>query len=119
MKKPVVIIGSIVFALLVAGAAFWGGMNVGKAQAQDNQNNFFASRGFNPNDANGGGGGFTGGQGGGTFGGAGGAGGAGAALRQRGAFGTISKIDGNTITLTDNQGTTTNVTLSASTQISK
>src|SRR6476659_4191560 len=108
MKKPVVIIGGIVFALLIAGAAFWGGMNVGKAQAQDTQNNFFASRGFNPNDANGGGGGgFTGGQGGGA--GGQGTGAAGAALRQRGAFGTISKIDGNTITLTDTQGGTTTV----------
>src|SRR5262245_19383883 len=79
MKKSVIIISSLVFALLVAGAAFWGGMNVGKAQAQDAQNSFFASRGFDPNNLPAGGTGANGaGGGGGFFGGAGGQGGTGA-----------------------------------------
>lgn len=108
MRGPVSIIGAVVVALILAGGAFWGGMNVGKAQAQNEQNSFFANRGFDPNNlpngANGAGG-FAG------NGGAGAAGGAAGRAAQRGAAGTIEKVDGNTLTVTTNQGDTVTVNL--------
>jgi hypothetical protein len=116
-----IFVGSLVFVLAIGGAAFWGGMNVGKAQAQDAQNSFFASRGFDPNNLPAGGvQPATGGGGAGGFAGGGqGAGANGAVRAQRGAFGTISKVDGNTLIVTDNQGGEVTVTLSASTAITK
>src|SRR5437868_2384399 len=112
MKRPVVIAIAVLVVLVLAGGAFWGGMNVGKAQAQNDQNAFFASRGFDPNAA-GGGGNVTGA--GDTAGGAGGQGGQGGARGGfRGTFGTVSKVDGNTITVTDAQGQTVTVTVSDS-----
>lgn len=116
MRRPAVIIIGIVIALALAGAAFWGGMSVGKAQAQNEQNNFFASRGFDPNNLPAGGFGGAGGLAGGTGGqGQGGARGAGA----RGAAGTIQKVEGNTVTIQDNQGNTVTVTITDSTPIVK
>src|SRR3954469_2648538 len=105
MRGPVSIIGAVVVALILAGGAFWGGMNMGKAQAQNEQNAFFASRGFDPNNlptgaGGAGGGGFFGGG----AGGAGGANGAAGRAAARGATGTIEKVDGNTLTLSTNQG---------------
>jgi Cu/Ag efflux protein CusF len=75
-------------------------MHMGQAQAQEQQNQFFAQRGFNPNAAGGAAGGAAGQFGGtGAAGAAGRTGAAGAAGRNA-TFGTIKKIDGNTITLT-------------------
>jgi hypothetical protein len=106
--------------MALVGGAFWGGMNMGKAQAQDQQNSFFASRGFDPNNLPGGANGGTGGTGGtggaGGFFGAGGQG-AGGVRGQRGATGTIEKIDGNTITLTTAQGDTVTINITDSTPI--
>lgn len=122
MKRSLVIVGSILVVVILAGAAFLGGMNVGKAQAQSEQNAFFASRGVDPNATGGTGGtGAQGGGAGGFFGGGtGGAGGAaGRALANRGATGTIEKIDGNTITLTTNQGATVTVSITDNTPILK
>ncbi len=127
MNRLMSIIGGIVVILILAGAAFWEGMNVGKAQAQSDQNAFFASRGINAPAADGaGGGGFgagdprdAGGLGaggaGGAFGGRGGAGG----LAQRGAAGTIDKIEGNTITVTSAQSQTVTVNITDNTPIIK
>ncbi|MGN6758490.1 MAG: hypothetical protein ACTHMJ_19105 [Thermomicrobiales bacterium] len=102
MRNPfVMLVVGLVIGLIIAAGAFIGGMNMGQAQAQEQQNQFFAQRGFNPNGAGGtgaagqfGGAGRTGGTGG--TGAAGAAGGAG----RNATFGTIKKIDGNTITLT-------------------
>src|SRR5437868_13772923 len=110
MKRPVVIAIAVLVVLVLAGGAFWGGMNVGKAQAQNDQNAFFASRGVDPNNA--GGGTFAGGganAGGGNF--AGGQGGQGGARGFRGTFGTITKVDVNTITVTDNHAQTVTLTI--------
>ncbi|HET7081549.1 MAG TPA: hypothetical protein VFM49_29325 [Chloroflexia bacterium] len=102
MRNPfVMLVVGLVIGLIIAAGAFIGGMNMGQAQAQEQQNQFFAQRGFNPNAAGGTGGTGAGGQfgGAGAAGRAGGAGAAGAAGRNA-TFGTIKKIDGNTITLT-------------------
>ena len=124
MKRSLIIVGVILAAFALAGGAFWGGMNVGQAQANSaaqNTRNFFASRGVDPNNATsaggaGGGGGFFGGGGG----GAGGQGGAGGARGgQRGALGTVTKVEGNTITMTDQQGRTVTVNLANNTPIVK
>ncbi|HEX6606886.1 MAG TPA: hypothetical protein VF276_08230 [Chloroflexia bacterium] len=100
MRNPfVMLVVGLVIGLIIAAGAFIGGMNMGQAQAQEQQNQFFAQRGFNPNAAGGTGAGGAGGQ----FGGAGGTGGAGrtgGAAGRNATFGTIKKIDGNTITLT-------------------
>src|SRR4051794_25620605 len=114
MRRTTVIISGLVFALALAGAAFWGGLSMGKAQAQNDQNAFFAGRGFDPNNLPAGG--FQG-QGGTGAGGQGGAGARG--LGTRGAAGTIEKIEGDKITMTDNQGNTVTVTLGDSTTIIK
>jgi len=100
------------FALAIAGGAFYGGMNVGKAQAQDQQNSFFASRGFDPNNLPQGGAGGAGGFNR-------GAGGQGAGFANRGVNGTITKVDGNTVTVTDNQGNTVIVNVTGTTPIIK
>jgi hypothetical protein len=97
-------------------------MNVGKAQAQDQTNGFFASRGFDPNNLPAGGtAGGTGTGGAGNFfgrGGQNGQGGAGA-FANRGATGTITKVDGNTVTITDAQGQAVTVNIAASAPIVK
>jgi Domain of unknown function (DUF5666) len=114
VKLPAFIIGAILFVGLAAGGSFVWGMNTGKAQAQSEQNAFFASRGFDPNNLPGGQGG-TGGFGGQVPGGAGANGLRGA----RGTGGTIDKIEGNTITITDFQGQTVTVNIADSTTIVK
>jgi len=118
MKRVLIVLGSIVFALVLAGGGFFAGMNVGKAQAQDAQANFFRQRGFDPNAAGTGGG--AGGQGffGGGAGGQGAPGGQGAAGR-RGVTGTVQKVEGNTLTVTSAQGETVTVQITDSTPIEK
>jgi hypothetical protein len=113
VNKITVTIVSVVAVLLLAGGAFWGGMSVGKAQAESDQNAFFASRGFDPGQFGQNGTGGNGGQGG--FGNRNGAGGIGG----RGANGTIQKIDGITITLQDNQGQTVTLTIGSDTNVVK
>src|SRR5205823_6344537 len=128
MKRSLTIVGIILAAFALAGGAFWGGMNVGQAQANSsaqNTRNFFANRGVDPNTAGGAGGGagtqggagsFLGGAGGtGTGGGQGGTGGARGG--QRGAVGTVTKVEGNTITMTDQQGKTVTDNLAHDTPI--
>ncbi len=126
MNRVMSIIGGIVVILILSGAAFWEGMNVGKAQAQDDQNAFFASRGINAPAADGAGGaggagGFGAGGAGGAGGAAGGFGGRGGAggLAQRGAAGTIDKIEGNVITVTTAQSQTLTINITDNTPIIK
>ena len=117
MKRVLIVLGSVVFALVLAGGGFFAGMNMGKAQAQDAQTAFFRQRGFDPNAA--GQGGAAGGQG--FFGGAGaGQGGAGGAQgARRGVAGTIQKVEGNTLTVTSTQNETVTVQITDSTPIQK
>ncbi len=108
MKRTATILIGVAIALVLVGAAFWEGMNVGKAQAQSEQNAFFASRGFDPNNLPAGGFGGQGRFGTGTRGAA-----------TRGATGTIQSIEGNTITLQDPQGNTVTVTITDNTPVIK
>lgn len=114
MNRVTSIIIGVVLAVVLVGGSFWEGMNVGKAQASDAQSSFLADRGF---------GSGTGGTGTGGTGatGAGGNVGAGSGGRrgQNGATGTISKIDGNSITLTTQQGDTVTVNITADTPVLK
>lgn len=83
----------VIAVLLVGAAAFYGGQQMGVAAGQESRSaaaaGFFAQRG-------GGGQGGQGGQGGG-----------------RGMSGTIASIEGNTVTLTLNDGSTMKVNLAA------
>src|SRR6476620_5063823 len=92
MRNPVLtfVIG-LLLGLAVAGGTYFLGIHSGQAQAQDQASQFFQQRGVNP--AGGGGAGAQGGGQGGFFGAGGRGGGA------NGATGTITKIDGNTITI--------------------
>ena len=121
MRNPVLtfVIG-LLLGLAVAGGTYFLGINSGQAQAQDQASQFFQQRGVNPN-----GGGAAGAQGagqGGFFGAGGRGGGANGA---NGATGTITKVDGNTITIQPLGGAATatpgalTVTLGASTSIIK
>src|SRR5579859_307085 len=98
MRNPIVtLIIGLVIGLAIAAGAFFLGINQGQAQAADQQSQFLRARGFDPNATGGAGGG------GGQFGGgAGGRGGLGAFFGggPNGAAGTISKVDGTTLTLT-------------------
>ncbi len=95
------IIGTIVLLVVVGVGAFYAGDNYGQSQVQNVRYQFFAGRG---------------GQGGGQ-GGNGGAGGQGGQFR--GTFGTVKSIQGNTLTVTQQDGTTQTLTLTAQTTIQK
>lgn len=106
MKRALIVLGSIVFALVLAGGGFFAGLTVGKAQgqtqAQDAQTNFFRQRGFDPNT-----------------GGPGGAGGLGAGAARRGVTGTIQQVAGNTLTVISAQNETVTVQIADTTPIQK
>ena len=108
MKKGIWIVGSIVIALVLMGASFYGGTLYQKNQQSSAQARFLASRGIN-GTFTGGGGGFTGGAAG-TPGAGRGFGG--------GAQGQVKSINGNTISLSTAQNVTT-VTVSGSTVVLK
>ena len=110
MKKGIWIGGSIIVALILMGASFYGGTLYQKNQQTSAQARFLASRGIT--------GGFSGG---GNFTGAAGTPGAGGAGRSGfggGAQGQVKSIDGNTLTISTAQNVTT-VTLSGTTTILK
>lgn len=130
MKTPAIITSAILFMLLMAGGAFWGGMSVGKAQAQNEQtpkNPSFVGQSANPNNPAGGpvfsvpggpgpaSGPFLIGGAGGTAG----PGNPGVPAGPPGASGTIIRVEGNTITMTGDQGQTFTVTLSSNIPIVK
>jgi hypothetical protein len=105
MKKSYWIAGSIVLALVLMGASFYGGTLFERYTQARARTSFLASRGLNGNTAGG-----TTGAAGGQFGGGRGFGG--------GAQGQVKSIEGNTLTLSTAQNVTT-VTLSDSTTILK
>lgn len=112
--KILAIVGGIVVLLAVGGGAFYGGILYEQQQATNLRNSFFAGRNGNGQGGNGfafGGGGN--GQGGNGFGGGQGQGGG-----NRGTFGQIKSISGNTITVSTPQNVVT-VTVGDSTMITK
>lgn len=99
----------IVALLLVGGAGYYTGNMLGVRAGEQNRaaaaQQFFASRG--------------GGQNGGQAGAQGGFGGFGGAGRGNRVVGTVSAVDGNTITLTGQNGTATKVQLASGGAIRK
>jgi hypothetical protein len=110
MNKGIWIGGSIVLALILMGASFYGGTLYQKNAQTSAQARFLASRGLSGGGF-GGGGNFTGPEG--TPGAGGGGRGFGG-----GAQGSVKSIDGNTLTISTAQNVTT-VTLSGNTTIMK
>ena len=111
MKKGIWIVGSIILALILMGASFYGGTLYQKNQQTSAQARFLASRGIT-GGFGGGNGNFTGPEG------TPGAGGAGRGGFGGGAQGQVKSIDGNTLTISTAQNVTT-VTLSGTTTIMK
>ena len=115
MRNPILTLGvGLIIGLLIAVGAYLYGVNAGQAQAASQTQQFFQSRGAAGTGGTGGTGGFAGAGGAaGAFAGRGTGAGGGATV------GTISKVDGNTLTLTvANQGDVT-VSLPATIAISK
>jgi hypothetical protein len=106
MKKGIWIGGSIVVALILMGASFYGGTLYQKNAQSRIQANFLESRGL------------TGGFNGGNFNRAGGTPDANRAGFGGGALGQVKSINGNTLTLSTAQNETS-VTLSGTTVIMK
>jgi hypothetical protein len=109
MKKGIWIGGSIVIALFLMGASFYGGTLYQKNVQTSAQARFLASRGVSGGF---GGGNFTGPEG------TPGAGGAGRGGFGGGSQGQVKSIDGNTLTISTAQNVTT-VTLYGTTTIMK
>jgi hypothetical protein len=99
MKKALIIGGAILLAALLSAGSFYGGMAYQRNQANQVRANFFRSRGIDPNAQNNGGG-----QRQGFFGG--------------GATGQVKSLQGNVLTLSTAQNTTT-VNLTDTTRIEK
>jgi hypothetical protein len=99
MKKALIIGGAILLAALLSAGSFYGGMVYQRNQANQVRANFFRSRGIDPNAQNNGGG-----QRQGFFGG--------------GATGQVKSLQGNVLTLSTAQNTTT-VNLTDTTRIEK
>jgi hypothetical protein len=116
VKTPVIFASAILFALLVAAGAFWGGMSVGKAQAQSEQNSILGGQGPNPNNLPAGGI-LGGGTGAGPV--PGGPGAPGAPQGPRGNPGTITRVEGDILTITRDQGQVFTVRLSNDTRVVK
>lgn len=124
-KKILMIVGSIVLVLAVGSGSFYGGMLFQQAQSTNIRNDFFANRGGDGGPSTGSGQAF--GVGPGNFGGGGNSGGGGNFGGGNGngpdggrTFGQITRIEGDTITLSTPQGQNEiKVTLTDSTQIQK
>ena len=109
MKKILIVIGAVLLAVLISAGSFYGGMAYQRNQQNQIQARFFQSRGL-PSGGSENGSGFE--NNGGDFG-------------QRRSFfgggsvtGQVKSLDGNTLTISTAQNTTT-VTLTDSTQIEK
>jgi hypothetical protein len=100
MSKWMLVVGAVVVVMLVGAGAFYGGMTYQRSRQANLQEQFFAERGGMPGGvlpSDGVGGGFAGGQfPSGNVPGMG-----------RGAAGTVSSLEGETLLLTTNQETTT------------
>ncbi len=110
MKTALIVILVVVLVAVVGVGAFMAGSNYGLTQAQNIRAEFFQSRtgqGAAP--------------GGGTpsAGGTRGAGGQGAQFVGRGVNGTIKSVQGDTMVVTQRDGSTVNVTINAQTAIQK
>ncbi len=101
MKTALIVLLVIVLVVVAGVGAFLAGQNYGVAQAQAIRTEFFQSR-------------F--GQGDGTTRGQGGQGGQ---FARPAATGTVKSIQGNTIQVTERDGTTVNVTMDGQTVIQK
>jgi hypothetical protein len=101
MKKILLVIAGIALLAIAAGAGFEYGKTYQSNQASQIRSQFLRSRGINPNGS---GGDQAGGFGGGGFGG--------------GTFGQLKSVNGNTLTVTTQNGDVT-VDLTAATQIEK
>jgi len=100
MKKSlIIIVGAIVVAVLLSAGSFYGGMAYQRNQTSQIRANFLRSRGLDANGANNNGGARQG-----FFGG--------------GATGQVKSVQGNVLTLSTAQNTTT-VNLTNTTQIEK
>jgi hypothetical protein len=113
MNRVLAVIGGVVLAAVLVAGGFLAGVNLGKAQAQEEQAAFFRSRGVDPGAVAPGAGGFGG------RGGLGGGQGQRAGAAGAGAAGTIDKIEGNTLTVTTNQGDTITVQIADDTPVVK
>ncbi len=104
MKTFVTAVIMLVIAVVVGVGAFFAGTNYGQAQAQNTRNEFFRNR-----------------QGGGPSGAAGQTGQTGQNNpgARPAAFGTIKNVSGNTLQLTQQDGTTVTVTVDNQTAIQK
>jgi hypothetical protein len=102
MKKILLVIAGLALLAIAAGAGFEYGKSYQGNQASQIRNQFLRSRGITP--SNGSGGPEAGGFGGGGFGG--------------GTFGQLKSVNGNTLTVTTQNGDVT-VDLTANTQIEK
>ena len=118
MKKVLITVGVVIFAVLIAAGSFWAGMAYQTNKAEQARANFFNARGqfgegqFPQDGQLPGGGQFFrdgqlpgGGQGGGIFG-------------RGGTFGQVKTVDGNVLTLSTAEDVTT-VHLSDATQFEK
>lgn len=113
MKNVIMGAIALVVVVVVGAGAFFAGTAYGQSQANNTRSEFFRNRG----------GGTTGGAGGmgGQLGqnGQGGQGGQGGQFAGRGVFGTVKSVNGNTVVLTMQDGSTVTVTVNAQTAIQK
>ncbi|MDE3091460.1 MAG: hypothetical protein KGJ80_18995 [Chloroflexota bacterium] len=101
MKTLYVVIGALVLVMVAGGGGFFAGTSYGQAQAQNIRADFFRQR--SGNQANASGQGSQAGQ----FGG------------RPAAVGTLKSVQGDTITVTQNDGTIVTVNVNAQTVIQK
>lgn len=107
MKTVITIAVAIVLAVVIGVGGFFAGTAYGQSQANNTRAEFFRSRG----------GGGQGGQGGQT--GMNGQGGQGGQFGRPAAFGTVKSVNGNTIIITQQDGSTVTVTANAQTVVQK
>ncbi|MCL4489875.1 MAG: hypothetical protein M1570_17360 [Chloroflexi bacterium] len=107
MKTALTVVIAVVIVAVVGVGAFFAGTSYGQAQAQNTRAQFFRSRGIGTTGATGGQSGQAGQNGQGTqFG-------------RPAAFGTVKSVSGNTVVVTQQDGSTVTVTLNSQTQIQK
>ncbi len=115
MKTVLIVVLVIVLVAVVGAGAFYEGSNYGFAQAQNIRTEFFQSRGGQGGALSGGTPSAQGTRGAGQ----GAQGGQGAQFVGRGVNGTVKSVDGNTMVVTQRDGSTVTVTINAQTAIQK
>jgi hypothetical protein len=109
MKQILMVVIALIIVVIVGAGGFFAGTAYGQTQAQNTRNEFIRNR-----QGNGGGQGGAPGQ----FGQSG-QGGQGGQFGRPAAFGTVKSVNGDTIVLTQTDGSTVNVTVNAQTAIQK